>query len=219
MTRNSQKTATSQNEQVPADQVPTASTSNITKELQVVITEKDMVQPAKPKKQTAHRGKKYTGVKPANVGNRPLTLNEQKKTHIVDQEIAVDHNAIEDCHIQTRDSLYGDWLIQQGIPNPKDVTLDPLVIDATQKESQPDIHKKMGLEDITVGQLHKVQSMVPGGSDFLEKLGEYILSDDDIDTCQKRVEHLKNIIWLIEKKPADSKMPEDVPQDNSKLEF
>ena len=77
----------------------------------------------------------------------------------------------------------------------------------------------MGLEDITVGQLHKVQTMVPGGSDFLEKLGEYILSDDDIDACQQRVECLKNIIWLIEKKPADSKMPEDVPQDNSKLEL
>ena len=114
LTRNSQKTATSQNEQVPADQVPPASTSNITKDLQVVITEKDMVHPAKPKKQTAHRGKKYTGVKPANVGNRPLTLNEQKKTHTVDQENAVDCNVIEDCHIQTTDSSYGDWLIHNG---------------------------------------------------------------------------------------------------------
>ena len=110
----------------------------------MVITEKDTVQPANPKKQTAHRGKKYTGVKPANVGNQPLTLNEQKKTHIVDQETAVDHNVIEDCHIQTTDSLYGDWLIQQGIPNLNDFTLDPLVIDDTQKELQPDIHKKNG---------------------------------------------------------------------------
>ena len=89
--------------------------------------------------------------------------------------------------------------------------MDPLVIDTTEKESPPDKRKKMELEDVTVGHLHKVQSMVPGGSDFLEKLGEYILSDDDIDACQKRVEHLKNLIWIIEKKPADSKTPEDVP--------
>ena len=78
---------TSQNEVVPPNQIPAPSTSNITKELQVVITEKDMVQLSKtPKNRQLVEAKKYTGVKPANIGNQPLTLNEQKKTHIVDQE-------------------------------------------------------------------------------------------------------------------------------------
>ena len=56
-----------------------SSVGSIAKDIKVVITEKDTLQVNTHKKQTADRGKKYTGVKPANVGNRPLTLKEQKK--------------------------------------------------------------------------------------------------------------------------------------------
>ena len=37
-------------------------------------------------------------------------------------------NVIKDSHVQTTDSSYGDWLIQQGITNPDDVKLEPLVL-------------------------------------------------------------------------------------------
>ena len=58
--RNLQKTATAS--------VPPL-VSSIDKDVKVVISEKETVQVNTCKKQTAHRGKKYTGVKPANVGN------------------------------------------------------------------------------------------------------------------------------------------------------
>ena len=41
------------------------------------------------------------------------------------------------------------------------------------------------------------------------KLGDYILSDDDIKDCQKRVEWLKNIIWIIENKPNQEMLTDD----------
>ena len=68
--RNSQKTTTAS---VPP------SVSSIDKDVKVVISEKDNVQLNICKKQAAHRGKKYTGVKPANVGNRNLSLKEKKR--------------------------------------------------------------------------------------------------------------------------------------------
>ena len=58
-----------------------------------------MVQVEKPKKQTACKGKKFGGGKPANVGNRPLTLNEQKRINTDDTQPKVASNVIEDCHI------------------------------------------------------------------------------------------------------------------------
>ena len=66
------KTATSQDVQLPSVQ-------NVDKDVKVVITSKDTVQPPKSKKQSAHTGKKYSGVKPNNMGNHQLTLNEQKQ--------------------------------------------------------------------------------------------------------------------------------------------
>ena len=111
------------------------------------------------------------------------------------------------------------WLIQQGIPNPQDVTLQPLVIPGKQNTSDSDIHKIMEKGDITTGSLDKVRDMVSSDSGFLMKFSNYILSDDDIDQCQKRVEWLKNIIWLIGNKPTENKMKEDLPLDNLKFEM
>ena len=108
----------------------------VEKDIKVVITSKDTVQPPKIKKQTACRGKKFSGVKPNNMGNCLLTLNEQKWINTDDTDLNV--NVIEDCHIQTTDSSYGDWLIQQGISNLDDVKLETLVL----PNIDLDIHKK-----------------------------------------------------------------------------
>ena len=114
-----QKTATSQDVQLQSVQ-------KVEKDIKIVITSKDTVQPPKIKKQTAHRGKKFSGIKPNNMGNCLLTLNEQKWINTDDTDVNV--NIIEDCHIQTTDSSYGDWLIQQGITNLDDVKLQTSVL-------------------------------------------------------------------------------------------
>ena len=101
--------------------------SSIATDVKVVISPKDMVKVEKLKRQTARGGKKFGGGKPANVGNRPLTLNEQRRINTGDTQPKVESNVIEDCHIQTTDSSYGDWLIQQGIPSSEDINLDPLM--------------------------------------------------------------------------------------------
>ena len=61
------KTVTSQDVQLPSVQ-------NVEKDIKVVITSKDTVQPPKIKKQTACRGKKFSGVKPNNMGNHLLHI-------------------------------------------------------------------------------------------------------------------------------------------------
>ena len=81
--------------------------SSIDKDVMVVISEKDTVQVNTHKKQTACRGKKYTGVKPANVGNWALTLNEQKKVQEVESEPKLPSNVIEDSHSDNGQLLQG----------------------------------------------------------------------------------------------------------------
>ena len=46
------------------------------------------------------------------------------------------------------------------------------------------------------------------------QLGDYLLSDDDIAESQKRIQCLKNIIWLTENKPTM-----EMPIDNSNLDM
>ena len=156
-------------------------------------------------------------MKPANVSNCPLTLNEQKKKNGDDTSNPdIDSIVIEDCHIQTTDSSYGDWLIQQGIPNAQDIKLDPLVVPGEMKDetSKLDIRKIKENVDVKLGPLEKVKALVPGGCEFLIQLGDYQLSNDDIAQSQKRIQHLKNIIWLIENKPTM-----EMPTDNSNFDM
>ena len=168
----SQKTATSQDVQLQSVQ-------NVEKDIKVVITSKDTVQPPKIKKQTAHRGKKFSGVKPNNMGNCLLTLNEQKWINTDDTDVNV--NVIEDCHIQTTDSSYGDWLIQQGITNLDDVKLETLVL----PNIDLDIHKKTQSDAANLGPLEKVVNTVPSASELFVNMADYLLSDEDIEQCEK----------------------------------
>ena len=62
------------------------------------------------------------------------------------------------------------------------------------KASELDIHKITQKEDATIGTLDKVRTVVPGGSKFSIKLGDYLISDDDIEECKKKINRLKNII-------------------------
>ena len=63
----------------------------------------------------------------------------------------MESNVIEDCHIQTTDSSYGDWLIQQGILTSDNVMVEPSVTHGTQNTYESDIHKIMQKEDVTIG--------------------------------------------------------------------
>ena len=65
-------------------------------------------------------------------------------------------NVIEDCHIQTTDGSYGDWLIEQGIPTPDNVTVEPSVTHGMAKPSELEICKIMQNQDMATGPLDKV---------------------------------------------------------------
>ena len=59
------------------------------------------------------------------------------------------------------------------------------------KASESDICKITQKEDAAIGTLDKVRTVVPGSSDFLIKLGDYLVSDDDIEECKKKINRLK----------------------------
>ena len=64
-----------------------------------------------------------------------------------------------------------------------------------------------------------MRTVVPGGSEFLIKLGDYLISDDDIEECKKKINRLKNIIWIIENKPKENETKQELPLDSSNLDM
>ena len=44
------------------------------------------------------------------------------------------------------------------------------------------------------------------------ELGNYLLSDNDIEECKKKINRLKNIIWIIEHKPKETGGRQDLPK-------
>ena len=84
---------------------------------------------------------------------------------------------------------------------------------------ESDIRKITQKEDATMDTLNKVRSVVPGGSYFLMELGDYLLSDDDIEECKKKINRLKNIIWIIENKPKENETKQELPPDSSNLDM
>ena len=72
-------------------------------------------------------------------------------------------------------------MIQQGITNLDDVKLETSVL----PNIDLDIHKKTQSDAANLGPLEKVVNTVPSASELFVNMADYLLSDEDIEQCEK----------------------------------
>ena len=85
-----------------------------TKDLHIEITSAEIMEAHKAMKpQTAHRGRVWAG--PANNGKTLCELKNVQPEPVQKTSNQNDPNIMEDCHVTTDDTSYGDWLIEQGL--------------------------------------------------------------------------------------------------------
>ena len=194
-----QKAATASNAAASGTQIET-------KDLHIEIPHAEIREARKAMKpQTARRGRVRAG--PVNNGK---TLREFKNVqpeqvqNITDQDRG---NIIEDCHVTTDNTSYGDWLIEQGIISPVKISNndDNLTVDDNNKEqvnvepTKPTVEPQQTTSD----EIRKIvdTAVTPDSSDSLNelmtKLNQY-LGPHTVPDCEKKIGKLKEILNILD---------------------
>ena len=117
-------------------------------------------------------------------------------------------NIIEDCHVTTDNSSYGDWLIEQGLISPVKICKngDNGTVDDNSKEKLHVEPTKLKVEpqQVTSDDIHKIPNTaatpMPSGSlnDLIDKLNKYI-GPQTVPDCETKINRLKEILNILDK--------------------
>ena len=103
-----------------------------------------------------------------------LRLKRESELQISLQETGAT-NIIEDCHVTTDESSYGDWLIQQGLEQPEEISkskIDDMVTNAENKCETVVIIKDDTVKDKQENEKPYVGETYEVKQDFVAKLDE-----------------------------------------------
>ena len=185
------------------------------KDLHIEIPSAKIMEAHKAMKlQTAHRGRVQAG--PTNNGK---TLHELKNVQPEPVEKNSNQNAsnIEDCHVTTNDSSYGDWLIEQGLILPVKICKngDNGIEDPKDKEVNVEPTKtKVEQTQLTGDDICKIlDSVVPPTpsdslNDLIDKLNKYI-GPQTVPDCETKIKKLKEILTILDTDGKAKEMPSE----------
>ena len=171
------------------------------KDLHIEITSAEIMEACKAMKpQTAHRGRVRAG--PANNGKTLCELKNIQPEPVQKKSNQNATNIIEDCHVTTDNSSYGDWLIEQGLVSPVKIHKNGDNANEDPKNKEPinveSTKPKVELPQATGDEICKIPDSVvlpaPSDSlnDLIDKLNKYI-SPQTVPDCESKINRLKEI--------------------------
>ena len=131
-------------------------------------------------------------------------VQPEQLQNITDQDRG---NIIEDCHVTTDNTSYGDWLIEQGIISLVKISNndDNLTVDDNNKEQVNVEPKKPTVEpqQTTSDEIRKIvdTAVTPDSLDsfneLMTKLNQY-LGPHTVPDCEKKIGKLKEILNILD---------------------
>ena len=131
-------------------------------------------------------------------------------------------NIIEDCHVMTDNSSYGDWLIEQGLVSPVKICKNGDNANEDPMDKEPvnvePTKPKVELPQATGDEIHKILDsvVVPAPSDSLndliDKFNKYI-GPQTVPDCESKINRLKEILNILD---SDVKQTEPKTENTQK---